>query len=127
MVAVTPIRLLVVDDHRAVRESIARLIAQCDDMEVSGELFDGSGVLEKVQSETFDVVLLDISMPRKNGFEVLRELRSELPGLPVIVLSIHSPSEYGAHALALGASGYVCKSRAADELIAEVRRVAGRP
>ena len=99
-----PIRLLVVDDHRAVRESIGRLISQCPDMMVAGEALDGIDALEKVRSAEFDVVLLDITMPGKTGIEVLREIKSELPHLPVVMLSIHSPEEYRALALSLGAS-----------------------
>lgn len=120
------IRLLVADDHHAVRNSIVRLISQSPDMEVVGEAADGGEALEKARSGQYDLVILDITMPVKNGLEVLREIKRERPQLPVIMLSIHPAEEYKAQAIAMGAAGYVTKERAADDLIAEVRRAVSR-
>ncbi|GMW00277.1 MAG: hypothetical protein AMXMBFR84_14150 [Candidatus Hydrogenedentota bacterium] len=121
-----PIRVLVVDDHAAVRSSIVRLFSRYQDLNVTGEAFDGSQVLDMAKQGDFDLVLLDISMPGKNGLDVLRELKHELPQLPVIMLSIHSREEYRSQAMALGASAYVAKDRAAEDLIGVVRRITKR-
>jgi two-component system invasion response regulator UvrY len=122
MTETKPIRLLVVDDHQAVRKSIVRLISQCEDIEVVAEAVDGADALQKTRTQRFDVVILDITMPVKNGLEVLSEIKRENPLLPVVMLSIHPTDEYKSQAIALGASGYVTKDRAADDLIDEVRR-----
>jgi two-component system invasion response regulator UvrY len=121
----SPVRLLVADDHRAVRQSITRLLSQSSDVLVAGEASNGVEVIEKLRDEPFDLVLLDITMPGKNGLDVLRDVKREWPQLPVIILSVHPPEEYKARAMVLGAAGYVTKDRAGDELLAEVRRATG--
>jgi len=126
MTETKPIRLLVADDHQAVRKSIVRLISQYDDLKVAGEAVDGADALHKVRTEQFDLVVLDITMPVKNGLEVLREIKRDHPLLPVVMLSIHPTDEYKLQAIALGASGYVTKDRAADDLVDEVRRAMNR-
>ncbi len=121
MTVTRPIRLLVADDHLAVRKSIVRLISQCDDIIVAAEASDGGEALEKVRTESLDVVLLDITMPVKNGLEVLREIKQQHPELPVIMLSIHPADEYKAQAMTYGAFAYVSKERAGDELVEQLR------
>jgi DNA-binding NarL/FixJ family response regulator len=86
-----PIRLLVADDQAAVRQSIRRLLAECDDMYVVGEASRGDEALEKVLNEPYDLVILDITMPVKHGLDVLKEIKQERPDLPVLILSIHPP------------------------------------
>ncbi|MDZ4858733.1 MAG: response regulator transcription factor [Candidatus Hydrogenedentes bacterium] len=126
MTGTRPIRLLVADDHQAVRKSIVRLMSQFDDMEVTAEAVDGGEALQKIRTEEFDLVILDITMPVKNGLEVLREIKRDNPNLPVVMLSIHPADEYKTQAIALGAAGYVTKDRAADDLIDELRRAVNR-
>jgi len=109
-----------------MRESIIRLVGQTPDIRAVDEACDGMSVLEKARAQHFDLVLLDITMPGKNGLDVLRELKQELPELPVLMLTIHPPEDYKSTAMSLGAVGYVPKYRAADDLIDEVRRAVGR-
>ncbi len=121
-----PIRLLVADDNRSVRESIIRLVGQTHDIRAVDEAGDGLCIMDKARTQHFDLIILDITMPGKNGLDVLRELHSEMPEIPVVILSIHPPEDYEDCALSLGAAAYIPKYRAADTLIDEVRRVVAR-
>lgn len=111
------------DDHRAFRESVARLLDAQPDMAVADQAADGGEALRKIRADGFGLVLLDISMPVKSGFDVLRVIAEDYPGLPVIMLSMYPPELYKERARALGASGYIAKDAVADELIGEIRRV----
>lgn len=116
-------KVLVADDHAVVREGIKRIIAETADMVVAGEAVNGWEVLEKARGGDYDVVVLDISMPGKNGMEILKELKRERPGVPVLILSMHPEEQYALRALRAGASGYVIKESAPDELIAALEKV----
>jgi two-component system invasion response regulator UvrY len=119
-----PIRILVADDQRIIRESIFRLLSQAYDVLVMGEACNGAEVIEKVRAQPYDVVLLDITMPEKDGLEVLRQLRLERPNLPVVMLTVHH--EFKEQAEELGASAYLTKDKAADELLDTIRLTANR-
>lgn len=116
-------KVLVADDHAVVREGIKRIIEETADMVVAGEAVNGWEVLEKARGGDYDVVVLDISMPGKNGMEILKELKRERPGVPVLILSMHPEEQYALRALRAGASGYVTKESAPDELIAALEKV----
>ena len=92
-------------------------------MVVAGEATNGQEVLDKVRAETWDVVVLDISMPDRSGLDVLKQLRSERPKLPVLVLSMHSEDQYAVRVLKAGANGYLTKDSAPDELVKAIRKV----
>ena len=116
-------KVLVADDHAVVREGIKRIIEETADMVVAGEAVNGWEVLDKARGGDYDVVVLDISMPGKNGMEILKELKRERPGIPVLILSMHPEEQYALRALRAGASGYVTKESAPDELIAALEKV----
>jgi len=116
-------KVLVADDHAVVREGIKQIIAETADMVVAGEAADGWEVLEKARGGDYDVVVLDISMPGKGGIEILKELKRERPGVPVLILSMHPEEQYALRAIRAGASGYVTKESAPDELVAAIRKV----
>jgi two-component system invasion response regulator UvrY len=90
---------------------------------VSDEASDGHQLLSKIREQNYDVVILDISMPHMDGLDVLKQLKIEKPKLPVIVLSIHPEDQYALRVLKAGASGYVTKASAPDELINAIRKV----
>jgi len=117
------IHLVIADDHPVVREGLKRIIAECPDMIVVGEAVDGDGVLGVLAGAAVDVLLLDVSMPGPGFLETMRRLRSELPDLHILVLSIHSEDQYAVRALRSGADGYLTKDHSPDELAAAVRRV----
>jgi len=116
-------KVLVADDHAVVREGIKQIIAETADMVVAGEAVNGWEVLEKARGSDYDVVVLDLSMPGKDGMEILKELKRECPGVPVLILSMHSEEQYALRALRAGASGYLTKESAPDELIEALEKV----
>ena len=117
------IKVLIADDHTLVREGLKQVIGQHSDIEVTGEAKNGQEALEKVWKEEFDVVLLDISMPGRSGMDSLKEIKSAKPKLYVLMLSMHPEEQYAVRALKAGASGYLTKESAPDELIDAIRRV----
>jgi len=117
------LRILVADDHTIVREGLKQILADTSDMMVVGEAADGNEVLDQVRRAAFDLVLLDIAMPGMSGLEVLKELKSERPDLPVLMLSMYPEEQFAVRTLKAGASGYLTKQSAPDELIAAIRKV----
>ena len=117
------IRIIIADDHPIVRAGMKQIISEAADMSVADEAGDGRQLLTKIRAENFDVVILDITMPHIDGLDVLKQLKIERPRMPVIILSIHPESQYALRVLKAGASGYVTKTSAPDELISAVRKV----
>jgi two-component system invasion response regulator UvrY len=117
------IRVLIADDHAVVRQGLKQILGDTPEMLVAGEATTGQEVLDKVRAEAWDVVILDISMPDRSGLDILKQLRSERPKLPVLVLSMHSEDQYAMRVLKAGASGYLTKDSAPDELVKAVRKV----
>jgi DNA-binding NarL/FixJ family response regulator len=117
------IKVCVVDDHAVVREGLKRIISENPGMSVTAEAGDGNEALKVIQHQPLDVVLLDITMPNKNGMDVLKELRARMPRLPVLVLSMHAEEQYAVRVLRAGASGYLTKESAPEKLIQAIRQV----
>ena len=117
------IKILIADDHPVVRKGLKDIIQETSDMTVSGEAGKGQEVLENVRKIDFDVVVLDIAMPGRSGLDILKELKSEKPELPVLILSIHPEEQYAVRVLKAGASGYLTKDSAPDELITAILKV----
>ena len=117
------IKVLIADDNALFREGIKMVIDRHSDIEVSGEASNGQEALEKVWNEDFDVVLLDISMPGRSGIDILKEIKSAKHGPKILMLSMHPEEQYAVRALKAGASGYLTKESASDELIDAIRRV----
>jgi two-component system invasion response regulator UvrY len=121
------IRILVVDDHAIVREGLKQILGDVEDMAVLAEACNGQEAMEQIRRQTFDVILMDISMPGRSGLEILKDIKNEHPKLPVLILSMHPEEQYAIRALRAGAAGYMNKSSAPDELIGAIRKVsAGR-
>jgi DNA-binding NarL/FixJ family response regulator len=117
------INILIADDHAIFREGLKHILAESPDVKVVAEARNGQEVLEKIWSEKYDMVLLDISMPGISGLEVLKQLKIEKPKLPVLVLSMHPEEQYAVRVLRAGASGYLTKESAPDELITAIRKI----
>ncbi len=117
------IRVLLVDDHAILREGIRYLLSASGEIDVVGEAQDGVEALEMVESRKPDAVLMDIAMPRMNGIDATRELKKRHPDLPVLILSMYDSEEYVLPILKAGASGYVLKRAAAQELVSALKAV----
>jgi len=117
------IRLLVADDHTIVRRGIEQIIAGTSDIVVADEARNGQEVLEKINRNSYDLVLLDISMPGRDGLEILKEVKGLKPKQAVLMLSMYPEEQYAVRALRSGAAGYLTKESAPDELIAAIRKV----
>jgi DNA-binding NarL/FixJ family response regulator len=119
------IKIFVVDDHAVVRQGIKHIIVQNSDMEVVGEASRGGEVLEKIKNMDVDVILMDIEMPEKSGWEVMSQLKHYYPHMGVIILSIFPEDHYGVRLIKAGASGYLTKSSAPEQLVQAIRTVSG--
>ena len=117
------IKVLVADDHEIVRQGLKTIISECLDLSIVGEAENGNQVLKILKKTKVDVVLLDFDMPGKNGLDTLIELKALYPKLPVMILSIFPEDHYGTRFLKAGASGYLQKSSATDQLIDAIRKV----
>ena len=117
------IRILIADDHPIVRAGFKLVIWDTQDMTVADEAGNGQEVLNLIRKKDYDIVLLDISMPGRNGLEVLKDLKAEKPKMPVMILSIYPEEQYAVRALRAGASGYMTKASAPNELIAAIRKI----
>ncbi|MES2351297.1 MAG: response regulator transcription factor [Pseudomonadota bacterium] len=119
-----PIRVLLVDDHAIARNGVRLMLSTVDDIRVDGEACNANEALQLAQAQEFDVALLDITMPGKNGLELLKQLRAERPKLAVLMLSTYAEDIYAVRALKLGASGYLTKDAPTTALVAAVRKAA---
>ncbi len=116
-------RALCVDDHAIFRQGVKQILAQYDRQMKIGEAATADAALQLVREHRWDVVILDLSLPDRSGFQLLSELKREQPDVPVIVLSMHAEDEYAVRALRIGASGYLTKESAPEELVAAVQKV----
>ena len=124
------IRVLICDDHLIVRQGIKQMLADTGDIVVAGEADNGPDAIRKVrEGSTTDalgikVVLMDIAMPQRDGLDVLRQLKTEFPKLPVLMLSTYPDKQYAVRSLKLGAAGYLNKSADSEQMSAAIRKVA---
>ncbi len=116
-------RIVLVEDHTILREGLRSLLHEHDNLEVIGEAADGRTGLRLALSKKPDLVLMDLSMPKMNGFEAIREIKKAEPAIKIIALTVHNTEEYILMTLQAGADGYVLKDTTHDELIMAVRQV----
>ncbi len=124
MKAPPTLKVLIADDHAIVRHGLKQILADTGDIVVAGDAGSGAEAIKLARAEAFDVMLLDISMPDRNGIEVLKQVRQEFPKLAVLMLSMHREDQYAIRSLKAGASGYLNKQSAPDELVTAIRTVA---
>jgi DNA-binding NarL/FixJ family response regulator len=119
------IRIVVADDHAVVRRGLRQILAEADDLQFAGEADSADELLTLLRSRSFDLVILDYSLGNRSGIDVLKHIKSEFPRLPVLILSMHAEDLFAVRALRAGASGYIQKEVAPEELLLAVRRIAG--
>ena len=119
------IRIVIADDHAIVREGLKRIVSLVDDMQVTGEAADGTEVMQRVRELSFDVLMLDLSMPGRSGMELIKLVHAEKPKLRILVLSMHQELQYAVRAIKSGASGYLTKESAPSLLEQAIRKLAG--
>jgi two-component system invasion response regulator UvrY len=119
------LKVLIADDHAIVRKGLIEILRESPNPAFVGEAADGRQALDKIRAHPWDLVILDITMPGLSGLEVLREIKREQPGLPVVMLSMHTGSQYVQGSLRTGASGYLSKETAPEELLEAIQTVIG--
>jgi two-component system invasion response regulator UvrY len=117
------LRVLCVDDHAIFRQGVKQILLQHDRQTKIGEAATSEAAMQLVRESRWDVVILDLSLPDRSGLQLLTELKREQPDLPVLILSMHADDEYALRALRTGASGYVTKESAPEELVTAVQKV----
>jgi two-component system invasion response regulator UvrY len=118
------IKILIADDHSVVCEGLKQIVAESSEMIVQGEAVNGQQVLDLVQKADYDLILLDIAMPGRGGIDTLKQLKIDKPEIPVLILSMHPEDQYAVRAIKAGASGYLTKESAPEELIGAIEKVA---
>jgi len=117
------LKILAADDHPTVRQGIIHVLtSQFDELEII-EAANGSEALNKLKTNDFDLVILDISMPGRNGLETLKDLKHRFPDLPVLILSMYPEEQYAIRCIKAGASGYLTKEEAPDELVSAIKEI----
>ena len=115
------LKVLIADDHAIVRKGLRDILREASETATVGEASNGQEALDKARNEVWDVVVLDITMPGLNGLTLLKTLKREQPALPVLMLSMHSGEQYVMGSLKAGASGYLSKESAPEELLLAIR------
>lgn len=118
------IRVMIADDHAIVRQGLKQILSEIDDIVVAGEAETGFEAITIARQQIFDVMLLDISLPDRNGIEVLKQIKKDQPTLTVLMLSMHNESEFAIRAIKAGAAGYLNKQSAPVQLVTAIRQVA---
>ena len=118
------IKVLVADDHAVVRRGLRQILAETSDILVGGEASTAAELWQLVERERWDSVILDIEMPGRSGLELLGELKRQHPKLPVLILTVYSEEQYAVRAIRAGASGFLTKESAPNQLVAAVRKIA---
>jgi DNA-binding NarL/FixJ family response regulator len=117
------IKVLIADDHELMRMGLKMLLEGTEDIVVAAEATNGEEVLEKLKADNFDVLVLDLTMPKKTGLEVLRELKAQGNKIPALILSAHSMEECGERLIKEGADGFLSKEDAPEKLIDAIRKI----
>ncbi len=118
------IKVIIADDHPLFRRGLKHALDDTDDITVAAEVSNGDELLVQVKGNKFDIVLLDIAMPGKSGLDLLKQLKTEYPALSVLVLSVYPEEQYAVRFIKAGASGYLTKESASEQLAQAIRKIA---
>jgi len=117
------IKVFIVDDHELIREGLKKILKDEADIKVVGEAQNGSEAIEKIPGSDCDLILLDMNMPGRSGLELINDLKKMKPKLPILVLSINPEDRFALRTIRAGASGYICKDTALEELVKAIRMI----
>lgn len=117
------IRVFIVDDHEIIRQGLKMILKEAADLVVVGEAQDGIEALRKIKNTDCDVMLLDMNMPGSSGIDLLADIKALKPKMHILVLSIHPEDKFALRTLKAGASGYLCKDTALEELVVAIRKI----
>ena len=116
------INVMIADDHAIVRQGLKQILSETDDINVTGEAETGFQAIKIARQQDFDVMLLDISLPDRNGIDILKQIKKDRPNLAVLMLSMHNEHEFAIRALKAGAAGYLNKQSAPAQLVVAIRQ-----
>ncbi|MDR2924732.1 MAG: response regulator transcription factor [Azoarcus sp.] len=119
------IRVLIADDHDILRAGLKHILSEAGDIVVAGEASNGLEAIAQLRAGQWDSAVLDLSMPGRNGIELIKQVKAEFPRLPILILSMYKEDIYAVRALKAGASGYLCKDNAESLLVDAIRKIAG--
>ena len=117
------INILIADDHAIVREGLKQIVALEKDLQVTGEAGSAVELFEQLEKQSFDIIILDINMPGRSGLDIMKDLNIRFPNIPVLILSMYSEEQYGFRAIRAGASGYLKKVSAPEELVTAIKKI----
>ena len=117
------IKVYIVDDHEIIREGLKKILKEESDLQVVGEAQNGEELMQNLKHIDCDIMLLDMNMPGRSGLELLGDIKAMKPQLHILVLSIHPEDKFALRTLKSGASGYLCKDTALEELVVAIRKV----
>src|SRR5262245_43332978 len=117
----SPSRVFVADDHALFREGVKSLLAEEPDLVVAGEAGTAKETLQRIRTESWDVLLLDISLPDGSGIDLLRQIRPHKPNLPILILSMHPEEQFAVNLLRAGANGYITKDAVPQQVVQAIR------
>ncbi|GJL77900.1 MAG: DNA-binding response regulator [Nitrospinaceae bacterium] len=124
MIALDAINIFIADDHAIVREGLKKILSCCPEMAITGEANNGHVLLQKIMNNGWDVLILDIAMPGPNIIDILKEIKSKQPDLPVLIYTMYPENQYAVRLLKAGASGYLTKNGSIPDLLEAIRKVA---
>lgn len=118
------ISVLIADDHALVRDGLRHILQEAHGFEVAGEAYDGISTVALVRATEAQLLVLDLSMPGRNGIELIKQIKEEKPALRILVLTMHAEQQYAVRAFRAGASGYMTKESASAELVGALAKIA---
>jgi two-component system, NarL family, invasion response regulator UvrY len=116
-------KIIIADDHALIRKGLKEILQQVEGLVLLDEAQNGPELLLKIEENDYDIIVLDISMPGKSGLDVLKDLRNIKPEIPVLILSVYPEEQYAIRVLKAGASGYLTKDSAPDELVSAIKKI----
>lgn len=117
-------KVFIADDHSLIREGFKKILKCESDIEIAGESADPFDIMNKILNQKVDVIILDINLPGKSGLDVLKEIKTQIPDQKVLILSMHPEERFAIRSLKAGASGYLSKDSAPEELVKAIRKIA---